>query len=288
MVMSCNCSGRRRHVSCKSPAIKRSSRRRSRVSSSSSKRTLQQLIHTNIDIVLLGILLALYNTSAASQLFDNEDTAVDSTPLTLSIEEEGELYYNDDIDDEKNNPVYAILFPFFTQTLAIIIYYLISRYIKVLPYTALVFLLGTIIGYVTNNNQENDLAKSVNIWLGINGQVILLVFLPGLIFNDSFTINVHLFFQGEFVDVQDRVLCSFHHANSILLDTCTAFWQLIIFAFPMVLGGTGLTALVAGYILPYGWTTSLCMSFGGKQIDTYHMLIGSLFNSSYLTHPIFP
>jgi len=192
--MSCNCSGHhRRHDRCKTP---RSSRRRSRVSSSSkSKRTLQeQLINTNIDIVLLGILLALYNTSAASQLFDNEDTAVDSTPLTLSSEEENDSYY---IDDENNNPVYAILFPFFTQTLAIIIYYLISRYIKVLPYTALVFLLGTIIGYVTNNNQENDLAKSVNIWLGINGQVILLVFLPGLIFNDSFTINVHLFFQGE-------------------------------------------------------------------------------------------
>ena len=193
--MSCNCSGHRRHDSCKTP---RSSRRRSRVSSSSkSNRTLRdQLINTNIDIVLIGILLALYNTSAASQLFDNEDTAVDSTPLTLSSEEEDELYYNN-IDNENNNPVYAILFPFFTQTLAIIIYYLISRYIKVLPYTALVFLLGTIIGYVTNNNQENDLAKSVNIWLGINGQVILLVFLPGLIFNDSFTINVHLFFQGE-------------------------------------------------------------------------------------------
>ena len=206
--MSCNCSGHRRHDSCKTP---RSSRRRSRVSSSSkSKRTLQdQLINTNIDIVLLGILLALYNTSVASQLFDNEqDTTVDSTPLTLSSEE-NELYY-DDID-ENNNPVYAILFPFFTQILAIIIYYLISRYIKILPYTALVFLLGTIIGYVTNNNQENDLAKSVNIWLGINGQVILLVFLPGLIFNDSFTINVHLFFQGECVSsgyVGEREFCA--------------------------------------------------------------------------------
>ena len=268
--MSCNCSDHRRHDSCKTPTIKKSSRsrRRSRVSSSSkSNRTLRdQLINTNIDIVLIGILLALYNTSAASQLFDNENTAVDSTPLLLS--EEDESY---DIDDENNNPVYAILFPFFTQTLAIIIYYLISRYIKVLPYTALVFLLGTIIGYVTNNNQENDLAKSVNIWLGINGQVILLVFLPGLIFNDSFTINVHLFFQGECVSsgyVGEREFCAhlvYIHANHLFWDTYTAFWQLIIFAFPMVLGGTSLTALVAGYILPYGWTTSLCMSFGGKD-----------------------
>ena len=59
------------------------------------------------------------------------------------------------------------------------------------------------------------------------------------------------------------------HSTSFNNHTLKAFWQLIIFAFPMVLGGTSLTALVAGYILPYGWTTSLCMSFGGK----YRILI---------------
>ena len=110
---------------------------------------------------------------------------------------------------------YAILFPFLTQTIAIFIYYIISRYLKVLPYTAIVFLLGTIIGYATDNQQDNAVAYSTSIWLGINGQVILLVFLPGLIFHDSFTINVHLFFQ--------------------------AFFQLIVFAFPIVLGGASLT-----------------------------------------------
>ena len=67
------------------------------------------------------------------------------------------------------------------------------------------------------------LDKASVIWMNINGQVLLLVFLPGLIFLDAFTLNVHLFFQS--------------------------FWQLMTFAFPMVLGGTTLTALFAYYVL---------------------------------------
>ncbi|KAL7531439.1 hypothetical protein ACHAXR_004044 [Thalassiosira sp. AJA248-18] len=113
--------------------------------------------------------------------------------------------------------------------------------------------MGAAIGYFTNNN-ENAVAYSTSIWLGINGQVILLVFLPGLIFHDSFTINVHLFFQ--------------------------AFWQLIIFAFPMVLGGASLTALVAGYILPYDWSPSLCMTFGAILSGTDPIAVAGLLNTS--------
>ena len=69
-----------------------------------------------------------------------------------------------------------------------------------------------------------------------NTQVILLVFLPGLLYLDSYNIDVHLFLQS--------------------------FWQLINFAFPMVLGGTALTALVAYFIFPYGWSLDLSMTFG--------------------------
>ena len=111
--------------------------------------------------------------------------------------------------------------------MAIFIYYALSRYLTFIPYTAIVFLVGVGIGYnaAYYQNQNAILVSSLN-WITMNGQVILLVFLPGLIFYDAVTINVHLFFQ--------------------------AFWQLIIFAFPMVLAGTGLTATVAKYTLPYG------------------------------------
>lgn len=110
--------------------------------------------------------------------------------------------------------------------MALLIYYLLSRYLAFIPYTAIVFLLGVVIGYKSDASTQNTILFSALRWMNINGQVVLLIFLPGLIFLDAFTMNVHLFFQ--------------------------AFWQLMIFAFPMVLVGAGLTALVARYVLPYG------------------------------------
>ena len=189
--------------------VKRNSRKRVQATKQKKAKqtTLQdQFVKTNIDLFLLGIFFAIYNSgSSAEQIFDNvgTTTAESSSSSSSSVQQslEDSLEYEVSIqyeEEELDNPVYAILFPWFTQTIAIIIYYVLSRYLKVLPYTAIVFLLGTVLGYVTNNREDNAIAHSASIWLGINGQVILLVFLPGLIFHDSFTINVHLFFQGEY------------------------------------------------------------------------------------------
>jgi len=120
--------------------------------------------------------------------------------------------------------------------MGVFIYYLLSRHLPSLPYAAIVFLLGFSIGYTTTSASRDATTQSASIWLQINGQLILLIFLPGLIFLDSITTNVFLFFQ--------------------------AFWQLVTFAFPMVMGGTFLTALVAMYVFPYGWSFNLCMTFG--------------------------
>lgn len=116
------------------------------------------------------------------------------------------------------------------------IYYILSRYLQCVPYEGIVFILGAAVGYDTTIYRTNAITESASSWLGINGQMLLLIFLPGLIFLDSYTINVHLFFQS--------------------------FWQLIIFAFPMVLGGTALTAIVAKYLFNYNWSWNLCTTFG--------------------------
>ena len=167
-----------------------------------------QFIKTNIDIFLIGCLVAYTNgwipTTVAEAQYEEstinyiEETVQNSTSSTTTN------------DDDYIHPVYALLYPWFTQTIAILIYYILSRYLQFLPYTAIVFLLGMTLGYLTTGHSEDAIGKSATLWLGINGQVILLVFLPGLIFLDAITINVHLFFQS--------------------------FWQLIVFAFPMVLG----------------------------------------------------
>ncbi|KAL3801649.1 hypothetical protein HJC23_013154 [Cyclotella cryptica] len=197
-------------------------------------------LSTNFDIFVIVLFMAFYNHGSkevdAAENFSEEEPGGNGTGHSNSTS--GSVFSS---PTDELAP-YAILFPWFVQIIAVFIYYVISRYLQSLPYTALVFILGFIIGYFTTGYGDNAISDSASLWLTINGQVILLVFLPGLIFLDSYTMNVHLFFQ--------------------------CFWQLINFAFPMVLGGTALTAVFAKYVLPYDWSWNLCMTFGAILAGT--------------------
>lgn len=166
-------------------------------SSTTSKIFSQLFIDTNLDLCIIGALFAFYYNDSLK-----------SYAQELDFDDGGEVVIPVNVTQELPNDqaMYAILFPWFAQTISVFIYYIISRYLKVLPYTAIVFLFGVVIGAVTKptltaNREANALTYSAAIWLNMDGLVILLVFLPGLIFNDTFTINVHLFFQCKDVFV---------------------------------------------------------------------------------------
>jgi NhaP-type Na+/H+ or K+/H+ antiporter len=152
-------------------------------------------------------------------------------PVAPHLEEEEE-------EKEHIESAYAVLFPSFTLTLGVCVFLLLSRYIHALPYTAVMFILGTIMGIGAEliDNTKDHINESIRLWIPIDSEVLLLVFLPGLIFKDSFGLNVHLFRM--------------------------ATTQCLIFAFPLVLAGTALTALIAKYIFPYNWSLDLCFTFG--------------------------
>ena len=166
-----------------------------------------------------------------------------------------EAEHEDELEHELEEP-YAVLYPSFILVFGTIIYYILTRYVAALPYTECMFILGTMIGIGVSWNEfvnpanENHIHQSVVLWQGINSEVLLLVFLPGLIFKDSLGQNVHLF------DI--------------------ALGQLLLFAFPMVLAGTVLTALVAFYILPYTWSFNLCMTFGSILSATDPVAVAAL------------
>lgn len=82
--------------------------------------------------------------------------------------------------------------------------------------------------------------------------MLLLSFLPGLLFLDAYSTNVYLFKQ--------------------------AFSQILVFAFPMSLCGTILTALVAYFVLPYGWSSDLCMLLGSILAATDPVAVAVLLN----------
>lgn len=139
--------------------------------------------------------------------------------------------------------------------MGIFAYYVLSRHFPALPYTAVMFIIGFCIGFSVQRVNSNAVTVSTTVWLGIEGEVVLLVFLPGLVYLDSYNIDVHLFLQS--------------------------FWQIVIFAFPMVLGGMSLIALVAYYIFPYGWSFDLCMTFGS-------ILSGECYIHWVFNHEAFP
>ena len=91
-------------------------------------------------------------------------------------------------------PAHAVLFPAFCLTIGAVVYYLLSRYLQALPFTAVMFLIGTLMGIgEALLDRDDQMNESLQLWVQIDSEVLLLIFLPGLIFKDSFGLNVHLF-----------------------------------------------------------------------------------------------
>ena len=177
--------------------------------------------------------------------------------LTKIVFVEGEGEGGSEESERHIHPSHSVLFASFTLTLGVVVYYILSRYLHWLPYTAIMFLVGVIMGLIASSEvllfegrKNFYINNTIVMWQGIDSEVLLLVFLPGLIFKDALAQNPYLFVMGYF--------------------------QLFIFAFPNVLAGTYLTAAVANYILPYEWPFFLCLTFGAIMSATDPVAVSAL------------
>lgn len=181
--------------------------------------------------------------------------------FTKGVLGEGEVTEESGAEDahaeEIIHPAHAVLYPSFVLTLGVIVYYFLSRFLHGLQYTAIMFLSGVIMGIVSSielflrpDKHEYYMHDTLFAWQGINSEVLLLVFLPGLIFKDALGQNPYLFAIGS--------------------------GQLLIFAFPMVLAGTYLTACIGYYVFPYKWSFSLCLTFGSILAATDPVAVAAL------------
>jgi len=176
-------------------------------------------------------------------------TAANDEERLLSTEEA--TASNRTSDMELVDPYIAVLFPWFVEMIGIIAFFFVTRYFSLFPFTAIMFIIGTVMGIAVNRvDRQDQLSESTRMWQNINSEVLLLVFLPGLIFRDAFSLNVHLF--------------------------QASFWQCFLMAFPMVLAGTVLIACVAYYIFPYSWPFSLALTFGSILSATDPVAVSSL------------
>ena len=149
----------------------------------------------------------------------------------------------------------AILFPWFVELIGVCSLFLLKRFRLPIPYVAVMFILGAIMGAgAALSGLPDRLTSSINMWTQIDSQALLLIFLPGLIFRDAIEININLFL--------------------------VAIGQILILAFPMVLLGTFLTALVGIFVLPYNWSASQAATLGAILASTDPIAVSSVLKSA--------
>ncbi|GKZ01050.1 hypothetical protein MPSEU_001056700 [Mayamaea pseudoterrestris] len=152
----------------------------------------------------------------------------------------------------------AVLFPCFSIVIGVLVYYTLSRIPFLhqwLPYTAAMFVIGAMLGVgcTLTGNSTKRLNDAVQVWTNIDAEVLMLIFLPGLIYKEiAIGLNVYLF--------------------------RASIWQSFVFAFPMVLAGASLTAVFVYYVFPYQWSFNLCMIFGSILSATDTVSVAALMN----------
>ena len=115
------------------------------------------------------------------------------------------------------HPHYAIIFPVISLLVGVILHYFLGRFLHhAFPFTAAMFVFGIIMGTTVSKFPKNQVTESFQMWAKIDGHLLIMVFLPGLLFRDAYCQDVFLF--------------------------CKGFWQCALLAFPCVLAGTALTA----------------------------------------------
>ena len=189
------------------------------------------LNQTNLDLFLISLFLAVYSYHAqASEVAAAEghggttsqaEGAAHENPTGQgSYTESNTEFAHEEAHDSSHAAVHAVLFPWFAQIIGIFVYYFLSRYAHALPYTAVMFVMGFSMGYsmVHHKNMETILKESLITWMAMPGQLILLVFLPGLLYIDSYHIDGkfdqwHSFHKMTFtLDANVCMLsCASHH-----------------------------------------------------------------------------
>ena len=148
-------------------------------------------------------------------------------------------------------PQHALVYPWVVQILGVITFFVLQHYELPIPFAAVMFMIGMSMGIAAfrlgGEYKLTQFHNSIRIWSDIDSQLLLLVFLPGLIFRDAIEIDLLVF--------------------------RTAFPQLLMLAFPMVLCGTVATAAVVVYLLPSGsynfdFTWSLGLTIGAILSST--------------------
>ena len=177
-------------------------------------------------LLVVAALLGLQAGASADET--PAPTAVIST-ITLSptayappnIEDDRD--WTDDVGRCTHRAENAVLFPFVFLALGALTMYLTSRYAPDVPYTVIMLCEGFLVDWwasLSNSCPLNAMQDSLYQWSHIDGNLLLLVFLPALLFGDSISMNAYQFFRAK--------------------------WQCLLLAGPGVVFDTGIRVAMPG------------------------------------------
>lgn len=142
-------------------------------------------------LLLLLLCYTTIRTPYCALGMDTGENTTTTTTTTITYVEEIPI-----IDDAP--PRFAVLFPWFIQIIGVITFFIITRYELIIPFQAIMFIFGAISGIVSTIrynaidtttssivDELDQLSISILQWSTIDSAVLLLVFLPGLIFRDA-------------------------------------------------------------------------------------------------------
>jgi hypothetical protein len=91
-----------------------------------------------------------------------------------------------DEEDHDQHPYYALLLPWFSVAVGIIVFYVQTRHFHLFPYTCVMFLMGLFMGVgAVRSGLDDQLTISIAQWTNIHHETLFVVFLPGLLMKDA-------------------------------------------------------------------------------------------------------
>lgn len=89
---------------------------------------------------------------------------------------------------EHQSPILCV-FLFCGILLGSLIAYILTRSASPLPYTVVIFFLGTVVAVVATKVPLGDLGDSIYFWKNLDPEIILFLFLPILVFGEAMTLK---------------------------------------------------------------------------------------------------
>lgn len=158
----------------------------------------------------------------------------------MATVEEGPLPYNlwqgDSISSPSSKPTDAVLFGGISLLIGVSCRTLLRR--TSIPYTVVLLIIGIALGSFEfgSNYHLGDLGNGIRIWADIDADLLLAVFLPILIFEGAFSMEVHQ------------------------IKKCMA--QMLLLAGPGVLISTVLIGAAVKLVFPYDWNWKTSLLLG--------------------------